>query len=134
VQARIGATVVRVSGAKRDDLQAAIRLLKATMIGAWPLSFTNFRDRGAARGRPRRSPWPRGSPAARGGFSARPPAAPPARRRPRGGAERGQHRRRLRGSRARPAASEARATGAAARDTRPTLDVALRDAPDVGAP
>lgn len=43
VQAQIQGDVVRVSGAKRDELQAAIRLLKATMTEL-PLSFTNFRD------------------------------------------------------------------------------------------
>jgi uncharacterized protein YajQ (UPF0234 family) len=43
VQAAIQGDVVRVSGAKRDDLQAAMALLKreATEL---PLSFTNFRD------------------------------------------------------------------------------------------
>jgi len=34
---------VRVSGAKRDDLQAAIALLRKDITEA-PLSFTNFRD------------------------------------------------------------------------------------------
>ena len=43
VQAAIQGDVVRVSGDKRDDLQAAMALLKreATEL---PLSFTNFRD------------------------------------------------------------------------------------------
>lgn len=43
VQAQIQGDVVRVSGTKRDDLQLAIRHLKATMTEL-PLSFTNFRD------------------------------------------------------------------------------------------
>ena len=43
VQAQIQGDVVRVSGAKRDDLQLAIRQLRATMTEL-PLSFTNFRD------------------------------------------------------------------------------------------
>jgi uncharacterized protein YajQ (UPF0234 family) len=43
VQAQIQGDVVRVSGAKRDDLQAAIRHLKAE-VNDLPLSFTNFRD------------------------------------------------------------------------------------------
>ena len=43
VQAQIQGDVVRVSGAKRDDLQLAIRHLRATM-SELPLSFTNFRD------------------------------------------------------------------------------------------
>jgi uncharacterized protein YajQ (UPF0234 family) len=34
---------VRISGAKRDDLQAAIRHLK-TAVTDLPLSYTNFRD------------------------------------------------------------------------------------------
>jgi len=43
VQAQIQGDVVRVSGAKRDDLQAAIRQLRAGMPDL-PLSFTNMRD------------------------------------------------------------------------------------------
>jgi uncharacterized protein YajQ (UPF0234 family) len=43
VQAQIQGDVVRVSGTKRDDLQAAIRHLKAE-VSDLPLSFTNFRD------------------------------------------------------------------------------------------
>jgi len=41
---------VRVTGAKRDDLQAAIALMKKEMTGEkgalkdTPLDFTNFRD------------------------------------------------------------------------------------------
>ena len=43
VQAQIQGDVVRVSGTKRDDLQLAIRQLRAAMTEL-PLSFTNFRD------------------------------------------------------------------------------------------
>lgn len=43
VQAQIQGDVVRVTGGKRDDLQAAIQLLKK-QVGDLPLSFTNFRD------------------------------------------------------------------------------------------
>jgi uncharacterized protein YajQ (UPF0234 family) len=43
VQASIQGDVVRVSGAKRDDLQAAIALLRKD-VDDLPLSFTNFRD------------------------------------------------------------------------------------------
>ena len=43
VQAQIQGDVVRVTGGKRDDLQAAIQLLR-TQVGDLPLSFTNFRD------------------------------------------------------------------------------------------
>jgi hypothetical protein len=43
VQAVIQGDTVRVSGAKRDDLQAGISLLKREVIDL-PLSFTNFRD------------------------------------------------------------------------------------------
>jgi cyclic-di-GMP-binding protein len=43
VQAQIQGDVLRVSGNKRDELQAAIRLLK-TQATDLPLSFTNFRD------------------------------------------------------------------------------------------
>jgi hypothetical protein len=43
VQAAIQGDVVRVSGAKRDDLQAAMALLKRE-AAELPLSFTNFRD------------------------------------------------------------------------------------------
>lgn len=43
VQAQIQGDVVRVSGNKRDDLQMAIRHLKASVTDL-PLTFTNFRD------------------------------------------------------------------------------------------
>ncbi len=43
VQASIQGDSVRVSGAKRDDLQSAIALLKKEIVDV-PLSFTNFRD------------------------------------------------------------------------------------------
>ena len=43
VQAAIQGDAVRVTGAKRDDLQAAMALLKKTVTEA-PLSFNNFRD------------------------------------------------------------------------------------------
>jgi uncharacterized protein YajQ (UPF0234 family) len=43
VQASIQGEAVRVNGAKRDDLQSAIALLKKE-ISDVPLSFTNFRD------------------------------------------------------------------------------------------
>jgi uncharacterized protein YajQ (UPF0234 family) len=43
VQAAIQGDVVRVTGAKRDDLQAAIALIRKEITDA-PLSFTNFRD------------------------------------------------------------------------------------------
>jgi len=43
VQAAIQGDVVRVSGGKRDELQAAIALLRAE-VKDHPLSFTNFRD------------------------------------------------------------------------------------------
>lgn len=43
VQAAIQGEQVRVSGKKRDDLQAVIALIKA-MDADRPLSFTNFRD------------------------------------------------------------------------------------------
>ena len=43
VQAAIQGDAVRVSGAKRDDLQAAIALLRKA-IDDVPLSFDNFRD------------------------------------------------------------------------------------------
>jgi uncharacterized protein YajQ (UPF0234 family) len=43
VQASIQGEVVRVTGAKRDDLQAAIALLKKDMTQL-PLSYQNFRD------------------------------------------------------------------------------------------
>ncbi|MEY3666211.1 MAG: hypothetical protein RLZZ153_2393 [Pseudomonadota bacterium] len=43
VQASIQGEVVRVSGAKRDDLQAAIALMKKEMTQV-PLSYQNFRD------------------------------------------------------------------------------------------
>ncbi len=43
VQASIQGDTVRVTGGKRDDLQAAIALLKKDITDA-PLSFNNFRD------------------------------------------------------------------------------------------
>jgi len=43
VQAAIQGDTVRISGGKRDDLQAAIALLKKE-ISDLPLSFENFRD------------------------------------------------------------------------------------------
>lgn len=43
VQASIQGDAVRVTGAKRDDLQAAIALIKKDMADI-PLSFNNFRD------------------------------------------------------------------------------------------
>lgn len=43
VQAQIQGDAVRVTGAKRDDLQAAIRLLRQ-QIEDLPLTFNNFRD------------------------------------------------------------------------------------------
>ena len=43
VQASIQGDTVRVTGAKRDDLQAAMALIRAEVADA-PLSFNNFRD------------------------------------------------------------------------------------------
>ena len=43
VQAAIQGESVRVSGAKRDDLQAAMALIKKEMPDL-PLSFDNLRD------------------------------------------------------------------------------------------
>ena len=43
VQASIQGDMVRITGAKRDDLQAAIALLRKDVPDA-PLSFDNFRD------------------------------------------------------------------------------------------
>jgi uncharacterized protein YajQ (UPF0234 family) len=43
VQAAIQGDAVRVTGAKRDDLQAAMALIRQTVPEA-PLSFNNFRD------------------------------------------------------------------------------------------
>jgi uncharacterized protein YajQ (UPF0234 family) len=43
VQASIQGDTVRVSGAKRDDLQAAIAMIRKEIVDQ-PLSFTNFRD------------------------------------------------------------------------------------------
>lgn len=43
VQAAIQGDVVRVSGAKRDDLQAAMAAIRKD-VADLPLSFTNFRD------------------------------------------------------------------------------------------
>jgi hypothetical protein len=43
VQAAIQGDTVRVSGAKRDDLQAAIALLRKE-VSELPLEFNNFRD------------------------------------------------------------------------------------------
>jgi hypothetical protein len=43
VQAQIQGDKVRVTGKKRDDLQAAIALLRQGELGV-PLQFENFRD------------------------------------------------------------------------------------------
>ena len=43
VQASIQGDTVRVTGAKRDDLQGAMALIRKEIADA-PLSFTNFRD------------------------------------------------------------------------------------------
>lgn len=43
VQASIQGTAVRVSGAKKDDLQAAIALVRKSVTDV-PLQFQNFRD------------------------------------------------------------------------------------------
>ena len=43
VQASIQGTAVRVSGAKKDDLQTAIQLVKKSVTDI-PLQFQNFRD------------------------------------------------------------------------------------------
>ena len=43
LQAAIQGDVVRISGAKRDELQAAMALLRRDVTDL-PLSFTNFRD------------------------------------------------------------------------------------------
>ncbi len=43
VQASIQGDTVRVTGAKRDDLQAAMALVRKDIVDQ-PLSFTNFRD------------------------------------------------------------------------------------------
>ena len=43
VQAAIQGETVRITGAKRDDLQAAMALLRKDVADV-PLSFTNFRD------------------------------------------------------------------------------------------
>jgi uncharacterized protein YajQ (UPF0234 family) len=43
VQAAIQGETVRVTGAKRDDLQAAMALIRTEVPDA-PLSFNNFRD------------------------------------------------------------------------------------------
>jgi uncharacterized protein YajQ (UPF0234 family) len=43
VQASVQGDTVRVTGSKRDDLQAAIALLRKDVADA-PLSFNNFRD------------------------------------------------------------------------------------------
>jgi len=43
VQASIQGESVRVTGAKRDDLQAAMALIKKDLVDM-PLSFNNFRD------------------------------------------------------------------------------------------
>ena len=43
VQAAIQGETVRVTGAKRDDLQLAIQLIRKTVPDA-PLAFSNFRD------------------------------------------------------------------------------------------
>ena len=43
VQASIQGEAVRIAGAKRDDLQAAIQLVKSSVTDL-PLQFNNFRD------------------------------------------------------------------------------------------
>jgi uncharacterized protein YajQ (UPF0234 family) len=43
VQAAIQGESIRVTGAKRDDLQAAMALIRKDMTDL-PLSFNNFRD------------------------------------------------------------------------------------------
>ena len=43
VQASFQGEVVRISGAKKDDLQGAIQLVKQSVTDL-PLQFTNFRD------------------------------------------------------------------------------------------
>ena len=43
MQAAIQGDTVRVTGAKRDDLQAAMALIRKD-VADMPLSFTNFRD------------------------------------------------------------------------------------------
>lgn len=43
LQSQIQGDAVRVTGAKRDELQAAITLLRKE-LHEWPLSFNNFRD------------------------------------------------------------------------------------------
>ena len=43
VNASIQGDAVRVQGAKKDDLQAAIQLVRANVVDI-PLQFTNFRD------------------------------------------------------------------------------------------
>ena len=43
MQAAIQGDAVRVSGSKRDELQAAIALLRKDVTDL-PLSFTNFRE------------------------------------------------------------------------------------------
>jgi len=43
VQASIQGDAVRIAGGKKDDLQAAIQLVKAS-VTELPLQFTNFRD------------------------------------------------------------------------------------------
>ncbi|MFZ2650495.1 MAG: YajQ family cyclic di-GMP-binding protein [Burkholderiaceae bacterium] len=43
VQAAIQGDTVRISGAKRDELLAAIALIRQTIVDA-PLSFSNFRE------------------------------------------------------------------------------------------
>jgi uncharacterized protein YajQ (UPF0234 family) len=43
VQGAIQGDAVRITGAKRDDLQAAMQVIKAELKDL-PLSFNNFRD------------------------------------------------------------------------------------------
>jgi uncharacterized protein YajQ (UPF0234 family) len=43
VQASIQGDTVRITGSKRDDLQAAIQLIRAS-ITDFPLQYQNFRD------------------------------------------------------------------------------------------
>jgi len=43
VQASIQGDALRVSGAKKDDLQAAIQMMRSSVTDL-PLQFINFRD------------------------------------------------------------------------------------------
>ena len=44
MQGSIQGDAVRVSGAKRDDLQSAIALVRKKSITDFPLQYQNFRD------------------------------------------------------------------------------------------